>query len=231
SAAAAWLLADFAILSVAAAVTGRLPVAAAVPVAGLAGLVNARAWYGLTAVVARAPGAAPGNGLLAWRQRIRSVPVATVAAIAVVILAVRVVFLVGVPAVHATQGGPGTGTAAVGRVTDARQAAAAPRRPRWSRRPPVLVVPGFGSYCCSHGQALAQAMPGTLVQTFSYRGLDRAGNPLPYGPADSNLPLSVLGDRIAAQVRRLHAKTGEKGGRLAGSRGPPGRAAAPPPRP
>ena len=209
-AAAGWLLADFAILSAAAAVTGQLPIAAAVPVAGLAGLVNARAWYGLTAVVARAPGAAPGNGLLAWRQRIRSVPVAMVAAIAVVILAIRVVFLVGVPAVHATQGGPGTGTAAVGRVTDEQQAATAPSRPRWSRRPPVLVVPGFGSYCCSHGQSLAQAMPDTLVQTFSYRGLDRAGNPLPYGPADSNLPLSVLGDRIAAQVRRLHAKTGRR---------------------
>jgi hypothetical protein len=53
-------------------------------------------------------------------------------------------------------------------------------------------------------------MPDTLVQTFSYRGLDRAGNPLPYGPADSNLPLPVLGDRIAAQVWRLHAKTGRR---------------------
>jgi hypothetical protein len=209
-AAAGWLLADFAILSLAAAVTGQLPIAAAVPVAGLAGLVNARAWYGLTAVVARAPAAVRGNGLLAWRQRIRSVPVAMVAAIAVVILAIRLVFLVGVPAVHATQGGPGSGTAAVGRVTAAQQAATGPSHSRWSRHPPVLVVPGFGSYCCSHGQSLARAMPDTLVQTFSYRGLDRAGNPLPYGPADSNLPLSVLGDRIAAQVRRLHAKTGRR---------------------
>jgi hypothetical protein len=51
-------------------------------------------------------------------------------------------------------------------------------------------------------------MPDTLVQTFSYRGLDRAGHPLPYGPADSNLPLPVLGDRIAAQVWCLHARTG-----------------------
>jgi hypothetical protein len=53
-------------------------------------------------------------------------------------------------------------------------------------------------------------MPDTLVQTFSYRGLDRAGHPLPYGPAASNLPLPVLGDRIAAQVWRLHAKTGRR---------------------
>jgi hypothetical protein len=208
-AAAGWLLADFALLSVAAAVIGQLPIAVTVPVAAAAGLVNARAWYGLTAVVAHAP-APRGHGLLAWLHRLPSVPVATVAVIAVVILAIRLAFLVGVPAVHAPQVSPGTGTAAVGQVTTEQQAASAPIRSRWSRRPPVLVVPGFGSYCCGHGQALAQAMPDTLVQTFSYRGLDRAGNPLPYGPADSNLPLPVLGDRIAAQVWRLHAKTGRR---------------------
>src|SRR5690348_12821122 len=90
-AAAGWLLTDFAVLSVAAAVTGQLPVAAAVPVAGAAGLVNARAWYGLTAVVARAPAAARGKGLLARLHHIPSVPLAMVAAIAVVILAIRLV--------------------------------------------------------------------------------------------------------------------------------------------
>ena len=153
----------------AAAVIGQLPIAATVPVAAVAGLVNARAWYGLTAVVARAP-APRGHGLLAWLHRIPSVPVATLAVIAVVILAIRLVFLVGVPAVHAPQGGPGSGTTAVGQVTAAQQAATTPSGPRWSRRPPVLVVPGFGSYCCSHGQSLARAMPDTLVQTFSYRG-------------------------------------------------------------
>jgi len=207
--AAGWLLADFALLSVAAAVIGQLPIAAAVPVAGGAGLVNARAWYGLTAAVARAP-AARGHGLLEWLHRVPSVPVATVAVIAVVILAIRLVFLVGVPAVHAPQVGPGSAAAAVDQVTAAQPAAIASSRLRWSRRPPVLVVPGFGSYCCGHGQSLARTMPDTLVQTFSYRGLDRAGNPLPYGPADSNLPLPVLGDRIAAQVWRLHAKTGRR---------------------
>ena len=60
-----------------------------------------------------------------------------------------------------------------------------------------------------HGQSLARAMPDRLVQTFSYRGLSPAGDPLPYGPAASNLPLPVLGDRIAAQVQRLHARTGQ----------------------
>jgi hypothetical protein len=60
-----------------------------------------------------------------------------------------------------------------------------------------------------HGQALARAMPDTLVQSFSYRGLDRAGNPLPYTPTASNMSLPLLGDRIAAQVWRLHERTGQ----------------------
>jgi hypothetical protein len=206
-AAAGWLLTDFALLSVAAAVSGQLPVAAAVPVAGLAGLGNARAWYGLTAVVARAH--AHGHGLPLGLHRILSVPLATVAAIAVVTLAIRLAFLVSVPANHAPQPRLGQGPAAVGMITAAQRAATAPEPPRWSRRPPALVVPGFGSLCCMHGQSLARAMPDTLVQTFSYRGLDPAGKPLPYGPASSNLPLPVLGDRLAAQVWLLHARTGQ----------------------
>jgi hypothetical protein len=206
-AAAGWLLADFAVLSAAAAVTGQLPLAAAVPIAGLAGLVNARAWYGVTGAVARA--AAHGRRHPAGLRRIPPVPLAAAATIAVVILAIRLVFLMGVPAVHAPQArlaqspvAAGTGTAGQGTATRAD-------RSRWSQRPPVLVVPGFGSYCCMHGQALARAMPDTLVQSFSYRGLDQAGDPLPYAPAASNLPLPLLGDRIAAQVWRLHARTGQ----------------------
>jgi hypothetical protein len=205
--AAGWLLADFAVLSVAAAVIGQLPLGAAVPIAGLAGLANARAWYGVTGAVARA--AAHRHGHPAGLRRIPPVPLAGVAAIAVVILAIRLAFLMGVPAVHAPQSGLAQAPAATGTSTAVQQRATGPDRSRWSRRPPVLVVPGFGSYCCMHGQALARAMPDTLVQSFSYRGLDQAGDPLPYGPTASNLPLPLLGDRIAAQVWRLHARTGQ----------------------
>ena len=208
-AAVGWLLADFVVLSAAAAVTGQLPLAATVPVAGLAGLVNARAWYGLTAVVARAHAAARSHGHPAGLRRIPSVPLAAAAAFALVILAIRLVFLMGVPAVHAAQASPAQAAAALGTNTAVQQAATGPERSRWSQRPPVLVVPGFGSYCCMHGQALARAMPDTLVQSFSYRGLDKAGNPLPYTPTASNLPLPLLGDRIAAQVWRLHDRTGQ----------------------
>src|SRR6516162_1448005 len=57
--AAWWLFAEFAVLTVAAAVAGALPAPDAVPVAGLAGLVNAWAWHGLTAAVARSSGPKP----------------------------------------------------------------------------------------------------------------------------------------------------------------------------
>src|SRR5215831_17054576 len=48
-----WLLASFIVLSAAAAAIGSLPAAGAVAVAGLAGLANARAWYGLASAVTR----------------------------------------------------------------------------------------------------------------------------------------------------------------------------------
>src|SRR5262249_4411187 len=65
-----WLLASFIVLSAAAVAIARLPAPAAVAVAGLAGVVNARAWYGLAAAVTRqeAPRAAPRGpaGAPAW---------------------------------------------------------------------------------------------------------------------------------------------------------------------
>jgi hypothetical protein len=74
---------------------------------------------------------------------------------------------------------------------------------------PVLEIAGFGSWCCGQDRALARALPGTLVQQFSYRGTGHRGQPLPYGAKASNLPLPELGNRIAAQVQRLHKLTGK----------------------
>src|SRR5262245_48775851 len=62
-----WLFAEFAVLTVAAAVAGALPAPDAVPVAGLAGLVNAWAWYGLTAAVIRSAGRDPAGPYQASR--------------------------------------------------------------------------------------------------------------------------------------------------------------------
>src|SRR5215831_8062609 len=60
-----WLFAEFAALTVAAAVAGALPAPDAVLVAGLAGLVNAWAWHGLTAAGARPAGPDPARRELA----------------------------------------------------------------------------------------------------------------------------------------------------------------------
>jgi hypothetical protein len=213
--AVSWLLADVAVLSVAASAIGRLPAAAALAVIALAGVVNARAWYGLTAAAAarayRQP--LPARRWLGRPGRIPAVPAVTIAAITLVTLAIRLAFLANTPVPQLAAARAGSAAASVSAVSMPVPGAAQARR--W-RQPPVLEVPGFGSHCCAgprccgYGRPLAQVMPGTLVQSFSYQGLDRAGNPLPYGVTASNLPLPVLGDRIAAQVWRLHARTGQR---------------------
>src|SRR5438067_465477 len=232
--AAWWLLAEFAVLT-AAALSTALPPPDAVPIAGLAGLVNARAWYGLTAAIARAAGQAhaePGEPGLAQMavarpalaetvlaktglaeepaglapladHRVPAGPMALAAVIAVVIALIRLVFFFGGPA---ATGRPQvtvaweTGTQGPARAGGARAGAG---------NHPILEIAGFGSWCCGQDRALAKALPGTLIQQFSYLGTDSHGQPLPYGAKASNLPLPELGDRIAAQLWRLHELTGK----------------------
>src|SRR5215467_6855601 len=234
--AAWWLLAEFVVLTAAAALSTALPPPDAVPIAGLAGLVNARAWYGLTAAIARGVGqthaelerpasaqTAPSGAGLALSalaqagpaaedpaalalpdvHRVPAGPMALAAVIAVVIALTRLVFFFGGPAATAnpqapvawaagTQGPAHAGNTAVDAVNH-----------------PVLEIAGFGSWCCGQDRALAKALPGTLVQQFSYLGTDRHGQPRPYGAKASNLPLPELGHRIAAQLWRLHELTGK----------------------
>jgi len=73
----------------------------------------------------------------------------------------------------------------------------------------VLLIEGFGSSCCRKAVPLQHAEPGAVVQQFSYLGVDAKGSPIPHGRAASDLPLPLLGDRIAAQVARLHEETGK----------------------
>jgi hypothetical protein len=208
-----WLLASFVVLSLAAAAIDSLPAAAAVPVAGLAGLVNARAWYGAAAAVTR-EGA---HSSVAWRHdpRWRRVaralpapvsPLAATAALALLIGATRLVFVLvgttplpGGPAAIPTRAGVlAASTAATGSTSGApgRLTAA------------VLVIPGFGSSCCYPSESRNLIGPSALVRPFSYVGLDTQGRPLPYGLDATDLPLPVLGDRIAQQVWQLHKETG-----------------------
>ena len=234
-------------LSAAAAVSTALPPPDAVPVAGLAAWSNARAWYGLTAAIARPAGQAlaataeaaaapavaasavaaavpavaasavaaavpaaaglaadvPARPPLPSASRIPAGPMALAAVIAAVIVLTRLVFVFGGPAAA------GHPQATVAWVTGAHVTLHPDDAAADAGDHPVLEIAGFGSWCCGQDRALARALPGTLIQQFSYRGTSRRGQPLPYGAKASNLALPELGDRIAAQVRRLHKLTGK----------------------
>jgi hypothetical protein len=220
-AAMTWLLAEFAVLSLAAALAGAWPAAAAVPVAGLAGTLNARAWYGVTAAATRphalAPPAAgreahplavlsrliphPHQWVPDW---VPAAPLAVALVITLVIASTRLIFVLG--AVRYVPSAAGLGLPAAAASTRGSSGTAIP--PSHARGDAVLVVSGFGSTCCTRDRSLAEVMPGTLVEQFSYRGMSRSGQPLSYGPPAGNVPLPALGDRIAAQVWRLYHQTG-----------------------
>ncbi len=218
-----WLLADFATLSVVAAAIGRLPVAAAIPVCGLAGVANARAWFGVTRAVVHRESAR--RDLVAAVARhpapllplsVPLAPVAMVLALALVVGLTRLAFVIGNPPRHATLAAAGSAPGAAGAL--GRLAASGGASSHVSRaassvapspaRDPVLEIRGFGSTCCAAPRTLRPVAPGALIQQFSYRGLTASGRPLPQGSAASDLPLPELGRRIAAQVGRLHQETG-----------------------
>jgi hypothetical protein len=202
-----------------------------VAVAGLAGVINARAWYGLTAAAVRRSVEKPLHPWY-WRaalQRVRRslqdrtswVPVAPLAAVMVLALVVGLTRLAFTGTVRFA---PGTaGTAVINTDEDAGltapgQAAAASgtqraggtgaRTAAGKPRGAVLVVEGFGSNCCHAADGLAAAEPDMLVRQFSYLGLNAAGQPIAYGPAAGDLPIQELGDRMAAQVEYLYQHVG-----------------------
>ncbi|HWG15630.1 MAG TPA: hypothetical protein VG268_20400, partial [Streptosporangiaceae bacterium] len=249
--AAAWLLAEFLVLSAAALLINRLPAGWVIPLAGLTGVINARAWYGvttsltspLTTALSIAPAdpadpaapAAPPIGPPPVRvrhprpgatRRLPVAPVAAVLAIALVIGVARAGFAVA-SAPHHHSGSKaaaasGTGASAViGAGAPATRPAPGGKSSATSAQgqSPVLEIRGFGSSCCSTASSLRAIAGGALAQQFSYRGLNSGGQPLRQGAAASDLPLSLLGDRIAAQVERLHAETGRPVNLVAESEG------------
>jgi len=222
---AAWVIATFGVLSLASVAMAHLDTLGIVAVAGLAGVVDARAWYGLTAAAVRRSIEKPLHPWH-WRatlQRIRRwllnrtmwVPVTPLAAVMVLALVVGLTRLAFTGTVHFATGtssaavisaGEGTGLAAAQASGKSKTgAAAAQAKPRGA----VLVVEGFGSSCCNAANTLQAAEPDLLVRQFSYLGLNAAGQPIPYGPAAGNLPIQVLGDRMAAQVEDLYQQVGE----------------------
>jgi hypothetical protein len=207
--AVAWLLGSFIGLTAAGAVIAHLPTAGALPVIAVAGLVNARAWYGVAGLAAR------------WQPRAHEsvpakvlfgLPFAPLAALMVVALVVGVARLlftgtIVLPVSETTSApaaaanvlrglGDGTSIDRIGAAAGTASAAAA-----------VLVVGGWGSSCCDAGDGLGAALPGVKVRQFSYLGLGANGLPLPSGADADDLSLPVLGDRLARQVEALHAAT------------------------
>jgi len=218
---AAWVIATFGVLSLASALMTHLSTPGAVAVAGLAGIVDARAWYGLTAAAARAAVEQPPHPWQwraalwrvrrALRHRTHWVPVAPLAAVMVLALVVGMARLAFTGTVRFA---PGAGTAVADLVPPggtgpaaAAQGPAARESPQRPVRGAVLVVEGFGSTCCHSANDLRAAEPQTLVRQFSYLGLDAAGQPIPYDLA-GNLSIQVLGDRMAAQVESMYRRSG-----------------------
>jgi hypothetical protein len=241
---AAWLIATFLVLSLASALMAHLDTVGIVAVAGVAGVVDARAWYGLTSAAVRRSVEKPLHPWH-WRatlQRIRRslidrtpwVPVAPLAAVMVLALVVGLARLAFTGTVRFDQGSatasaaqaagltapgqPAPGQTAAARpggasaaaetagstASGAGRAGAVAARPRDA----VLVAEGFGSNCCDAANTLRAQEPDMLVRQFSYLGLNSAGQPIPYGPAAGDLPIQVLGDRMATQVEDLYGQTG-----------------------
>jgi len=220
---AAWVVASFGVLSLSSALMARLDTPGVVAVAGLAGVVDARAWYGLTTAAVRAAAERPPHQWQwraalwrirrALRHRTTWVPMAPLAAVMVLALVVGMARLAFTGTVRFA---PGPGGAAVGVAArddltapgnGASVAGAKPASGPAQVSGAVLVVEGFGSTCCHSANSLRAAEPHMLVRQFSYQGLDAAGQPIPYDLA-GNMSIQVLGDRMATQVEKLNRLAG-----------------------
>jgi hypothetical protein len=214
---AAWVVATFGVLSLASVLMTHLDTPGIVAVAGLAGIVDARAWYGLTAAAVRGAAERPPHPWQwraalwrirrALRHRTNWVPVAPLAAVLVLALVVGLARLAFTGTVRIA---PSAGDVVAAAVTGDDGLAAAVSAPGVTSGPAgqvrgaVLVVDGFGSTCCHSANALRAAEPDLLVRQFSYLGLNAAGQPIPYSLAAGNLSIQVLGDRMAEQVDMLY---------------------------
>jgi hypothetical protein len=218
---AAWLLAGFVIVSLAAAVQPRLDTAEYLGVVAVVGVLNARAWYGLAmTAVKHATALAPQRrwrwrtvvweARRAWQRRTTWLPVAPVAAVLVLGLIVGVARLTFTGTVHltpiASSGVAAAGQVAAGAIGGGVAMGSAGVIAHQPVHAAILVVAGFGSNCCADANTLAAEEAGVLVRQFSYLGLTASGQPVAYQRA-ADLPIQVLGDRMAAQVQALHART------------------------
>ncbi|HTU73165.1 MAG TPA: hypothetical protein VMG38_06565 [Trebonia sp.] len=211
----------------------RVDGAALLTVVAVTGLFNARAWYGMAAMAARLPARSRSWRRLPWRRGARrpaaparreaapgvlarvlgAIPLSPLAGVLVLVLVIGVARLmfdgditVGrhppPPGITGAALGGGRGPGAADRVP-----ASSAGRGKDDPASAVLVVEGWGTWCCDAANGLRALEPQMMVRQFSYLGLDSAGNPLRSSPDDDDVPLPELGDKIAAQVRYLHSVT------------------------
>ena len=203
-----WLLSSFAAMTAAAAVMTRLPAGEALAVVAVAGLVNARAWYGMALLAARVQ---PRAHESVPARLVFSLPFAPIAAVLVLALVVGVARLMFTGTIQLPISPPASavgtsladvGTAAGGATGTVSSSVAAASTVAASA---VLVVGGWGSTCCDAANSLHAVLPTVPMRQFSYEGLDATGRPIPSGGSADDVPLPALGDRIAVQVRALSA--------------------------
>lgn len=196
-----WLLGSFAGATAAGALITHLSAADALAVTALAGLVNARAWYGLAVLAGRVQPrvheSVPGRLL-------SGLPFAPIAAVLVLALAVGVARLLFTGTIQLPIS-PEPSAAALSRAVARHGPAAGPAMPSAAvaaaaAKSAVLVVGGWGTSCCDAANSLHAVLPATPMRQFSYIGLNAQGSPVPSGAAADDLPLPELGDRLAAQV-------------------------------
>ena len=203
-----WLLASFLVLSASAAVIAHLGTAAALGVAAVTGMINARAWYGLAGVAARVHPRTPASVPAKVLFGLPFAPIAALMTVALVVGVARLMFTGTIQLPISTSASPVAVANAIGGGTAGAGAAAEnTANPRASAGATVLVVSGWGSSCCDAANSLRAAMPGADVRQFSYVGLDARDFPIRHGPSADDLPLPVLGDRTAAQLEVLYNQT------------------------
>jgi hypothetical protein len=213
---AGWVLASFAALSASAAFIARLDstrldAVGLLAIVAVTGLFNARAWYGMAALAARLPAARKEPAPRAPARVLTAIPVAPLAGVLVIVLVIGVARLMFDGDITVGRHPPPTGTgAALGAGPARTPGGTVPGRAAARGNDPasaVLVVEGWGTWCCNAANGLSALEPGMRVRQFSYLGLDTAGEPVRSSPQDDDLPLPELGDKIAAQVEHLHAVT------------------------
>jgi hypothetical protein len=207
-----WLLSSLVAASAAACVISHLDTAGAFLVGVAAGLANARAWYGMAALAARLPHR-PASWLPS--RVLHAVPLAPLAAVltlALVVGAARLMFTGTIRVIHHPPVAVALAAAGEGTAAQPSGSSEVPVRASHAPAGAVLVVEGWGTWCCDAAAGLRAVLraaePRALVRQFSYRGLDATGSPVRSGPPDDDLPLPELGDKIAAQVMYLNRVTG-----------------------